>query len=249
MKLGSFRTFVRIDDPETGAIKSIAIKVKRFTVEEGTQFARDYYRSANPPSAVMLARKDTPDEQEIRITPAVVDGDGKITEKEKKEFVLSDEDIRKRRHAEMTDEQKAIYAKLDAEEEAFSNSFIIDTLRRYIRVVPGQDLETVDDFESDDVEPKTVHTGADLAAAFGGREDVTTSLIRVVHLENSQTEASKKVLRSVFGFVPFSAGHEKAADGQKPAQTAPAVNEPVSVVTVDADPNTTARSSGEPATD
>src|SRR4051812_37298694 len=67
MKLRSYRSTIYIDDPATGRRREVQLKIKRFAVEEGTRFARDYHRSANPPSAVMLARHDTPDEQAQKI--------------------------------------------------------------------------------------------------------------------------------------------------------------------------------------
>ncbi len=189
MKLGSYHATIHIDHPATGVRRAVRLKIKRFTVDEGTRFARDYHRSANPPSAVMLARHDVPDEQAQKIVKVAT----KPGEQDDLAYIVPDADIAKRRLSEMSPEQRALYDRLDAEEEAFSATFIMDTLQKYVRVLPGQDLETVDDFEDDDAAPRTVKTGADLAAVFGGREDIVTNLIRIVHLENAYTEAAKKV--------------------------------------------------------
>jgi hypothetical protein len=248
MKLGSFRTSIFVDDPQTGERREIKIKVKRFSVDEGTKFARDYNRSANPASLSMICRRDSEDEQATKIVPAVIRGD-RVIEPEREEFVIGNDEIAKRRLAEMDAETRARYDRLDAEEEKFSNDFIVDTLTNYVRVVPGQNITSVDDFENEDAPVEEVKTGRDLARLFGGHPTVVRDLLRAVHLENSQDEQAKKVLRQLFGFAPFSVERETVAVGQRPEQTADAASKPVSVVTVDAGQNTTAPLSGSEATD
>jgi hypothetical protein len=242
MQLKCFRTVLNIQDPETGLRKAIRIKIKNFTIDESTQFARDYHKSANPESSAMLCRKDAADEQEKEVLDAG-------TSKERSEFKIAQSEINKRRLSEMDEKTRAIYDKMDAEEEAFSKAFIVDTLKRFVRVEAGQDLNMSDDFENDDAQPKPISNGVELAHALGSREDVIRDLIRMVHLENTQTPIAKKVLRPLFGFVLFSAEHETAAVGQTPGQTADDASKPVSVATVDALPITTDQPSGSAATD
>jgi hypothetical protein len=225
MNLSSFKATIRIDDPLTGVVRDVKIRVKRMTVEEGTRFSRDYQRSANPPSDILIARKPEGDEQEKRTINAGAKNEREV-------FVIDDATIKLRRLAEMSVEDQAKYHAMDDAEEAFSHQFLTDTLKRYVRV--DDVITTTDDFEDADAEPMAVRTGADLARAFGGREDVLRDLLRVVHLENSQNEQAKKVLRPLFGFVPSSDERETDQHGQKPAPVAEPVASAVSVTSEDA---------------
>jgi hypothetical protein len=241
MQLKCHRSVINIHDPKSGAPKAVRLKIKAMTIEEQTKFGRDYYKSANPESNALVARKDTNDEQEKKLLDAG-------TKNEREEFVFSDAEIKNRRLQEMTAEERAKYDAMDAAEEAFSDEFIKHTLASYVRVESGQDLEFADDFENDDAEVKPIRNGLELANAYGG-ERIIRDLLRIVHVENTQEPPAKKVLRPLFGFVPFSEEHEKEQVGQKPGQTADPVNEPVSAVTVVAEPITTVPLSGSEATD
>ena len=203
MKVSRFYpSTIWIDDPETGENKEIRIKVKRFSVEEGAAFSRNYHRSANPPSAAMVARKDTPEEQ---------------AKDEKGVYKLSDEEIKARRLLEMDEETRRQYDEMDEDEEAFSRTFLVETITNYIRVEPEQIFE-----ETDGGEWKSVVDGAGLLRLFGGRQDILFQLLRAVRQENTLSAAAKKVLKSLSDSARSSVAQRMAAVGQKPEPTADA---------------------------
>lgn len=239
MNLKSYRTAIMLDDPETGERRKINLRIKRMTVPEGTKFSRDYYQAANPPSNSMICRKPDGEEQEKRTV-----GEG---EDAREVYVISEDEIKARRLAEMSPEQRAEYRRQDEAEETFANEFLMDTLRRYVRVETGQGLMMTDDFEDENAEPREVRTGLDLANLFGGREDVTRDLLRAVHLENSLNTVSKKVLRPLFGFAPSSGERETDQVGQKPDQTAGNAENSVSVSNEVANPEAAMSQSGSEA--
>ena len=154
------------------------------------------------------------------------------------EFVISDEEIRKRRLEEMTDVHRAAWEKTDAEDERFAASFIVDTVARYVTVEPGE-------IEVDDA-PLT--SGADLVRVFGGQTAALKALVRAVREENVLPTALKNAWRSARATTPSSNTPDLAVPGTAPGKTAasaePKGSAPAAAATADPSPG----SSGATAT-
>ncbi|HEY5658372.1 MAG TPA: hypothetical protein VIY27_11350 [Myxococcota bacterium] len=120
--------------------------------------------------------------------------------------------IQARRLAEMTDEQRAEYQALVRKEEAAAETFLLDAIRKYVEIEPGQ-LE----YETADGSTRDLRTGEDLLAAFGGNEAVMREAMQVIRRENTLTHAEKKRLRQLRGFESGSGGHPAGATGTEPA--------------------------------
>lgn len=232
MKVASYYpTTIRIDNPDTGDVEDIKIRVKRFTLEEASKFMRDYYRSANPPSAALVARKPDGPEQEKR----TVTLGGKTEEV----YVVTDDEVLKRRLVEMDETERQAYEEMDAEESDFSDRFLAETVTKYVTVERDQLYE-----EGPDGTEKQITSGADLLRVYGGRKDIMAQLLRAVHYENTLSAPAKKALRLVSDSVRSSVERRKAADGLKQEPTADAAGTSASAGTEGAaDPSQTPSSS------
>jgi type II secretory pathway component HofQ len=233
MKLSSFKKFIPVDDPETGEVRDIAVRVKRMSVAEASRFRRDYTRSSNPLSNAFLARLPDGPEQEKKtvIVKEATDSEPAVT---RESFVIDESTIQNRRFLEMTPAERARYDEMDEAEERFSENFISETCRKYIRVVEGQNLEAVDDFDDPNAAPVAVRTGEDLINLFGGRQDLQRLMLRLVHMENEQDEPRKKVLRPLFGLGRSLGEHKTDQAGKIPAPTVESAENAVSAEPEDA---------------
>lgn len=169
-----YHTSILVDDPDTGEVSELPINVARLGVEAMAVFMRDYQRMSDPPSnRLIFVRKPEGEEQERNANG---------------EPVVPLSVIATRRLAEMTDEQRAKYDKLDAEDEAFARAFLIRAVCEYITVPEGA-------LEFDGV---PVLDGKGLLRVFGGRRDVLQQLLVAIYAENSMSAAEKKVQRSLY---------------------------------------------------
>ena len=135
--------------------------------------------------------------------PAEPDSDDEV-------FVIPDSEIRTRRLAELSPIERAAWDGLDAEDEAFAASFIVETLTRYVQVAPDQ-------IEADGV---PVTSGADLVRYFGGQGAALKALVRAVREENLLPSALKNALRSARDTRPSSSTPDREAPGSEPGPTA-----------------------------
>ena len=102
MKVRSFYpAAIQLDDPETGELHELAIRVKRMDLDTFNRWAKDCKRAEDPASNRMLGRKPDGEEQEK-------DGQGN--------YAIDAEEIAKRCLAEMTDGERQRYDALDAED-------------------------------------------------------------------------------------------------------------------------------------
>lgn len=171
-----YETVLHVDDPDApGLMAKVPLKVKRLSLEEMSDFKRDYQRLADPPSnRLIFVRKPEGEEQERN---------------EKGEFVVPLEVVSQRRLVEMTPEQRVEYDTLDAEDEKFAKVFITRAIVNYTQVPTG---------ELEDEEGTPITTGADLVRMFGSRRDILLQLIVSIWAENTLSASEKKVQRSLF---------------------------------------------------
>lgn len=225
--LNFYPTTILIDDPETGAAVTVRVRVTRMSLDQSSRFKRDYYRSANPPSKALLARRPDGDEQ-------AKGPDGK--------FLLSDDLIRARRLMEMSDDEREDFDRREDEEEAFSVQFLTRSITDYIAVEPEQLYE-----DGQDGKPRSITTGADMLRLFGGRSDVLAQLLRAIDVENTWSTAGKNALRSLSASARSSDAPQPVAVGPKPEPTAADAGTAASAPTEDADAQARTRSSSSSA--
>lgn len=173
--LRHFDAVLVVDNPETETMThEVKVRVKKLTLEEMSDYKRDYQRMSDPPSNRMVfVRKPDGEEQERN---------------EKDEYVIPLEAIAARRLAEMTEEQRKKYDAMDAEDEKFARRFISESITKYVTVYP-------DELTDEDDNP--IVTGADLLREFGGNRNVLLQLIVMIWAENTMSAAEKKVRRSL----------------------------------------------------
>jgi hypothetical protein len=145
-------------------------------------------------------------------------------------FVIPLDEIRRRRIAEMSVEERAQFEALEQREDDDVDRFLTETVSRFVSVEPGQLVET--DLASGEV--SSVTTGEQLVGIFGARQDVLLGLVDMVRIENTIPEASKKALRSLFASSVSSSAPAKDPAGNGPAPTATPVGERDSAPVVDA---------------
>ncbi len=131
-------------------------------------------------------------------------------------FVVSDEEIRVRRLAEMSNEALAAWQALVRREEAEERAFIVQTITDYVTVEPGQLVLA----EAAGDRPLTA--GADLVRYFGGRVLELRGLTHLVMVENQLSAARKKAWRSLWSSNGSSEASAKAHLGTEPVATAAA---------------------------
>jgi hypothetical protein len=198
MKVRSFYpATIQLDDPETGELREVAIRVKRMDLDTFSRWAKDCKRSEDPASNRMLGRKPDGEEQEK-------DDQGN--------YKIDAEEVARRRLVEMTDDERKRYDALDAEDEAFSKKFLAESIRQYVTVEDGE-LS----YEDENGEEVTVRTGVQLLKLYGARRDVLAQLIRAIWQENTVSANTKKVWRSLSALRRSLNAQALAAVGQIPA--------------------------------
>lgn len=218
MKVRSYYpTTIQIDDPDTGELVTVRVRIKRLTLEQASRFKRDFYRSGNPPTAALLARTPDRDEQ------------AKTTVNGVEQYVLPADVIRARRLAEMSDAERAELLRHEDEEEQFSIEFLAGVIRDYVSIEDGQLYEDVEGGEQ-----RPIISGEDVLRVYGGRSDVLRGLLWAVFAENTLDAAAKKASRSLFDSARSSDARPSAAPGPTPAPTAADAGTAASAATEDA---------------
>jgi hypothetical protein len=123
------------------------------------------------------------------------------------QFIVDDEEIRRRRWAELDDAGRKKYDALVREDEEAFDLFVTEALGRYVRVDPGMEFEHEAADGTVTVQP--VKTGADLSRCFGGRQDFISALVRRVREENRIGDALKNALRSRSASAPSSSANDR----------------------------------------
>ena len=144
------------------------------------------------------------------------------------EFVMPDAEVRKRRLAEMTPEQRAAWDVLDAADEQRAADFIIDTISRYVTVEAGE-IEQ----EGEDGTVTALTSGADVVRFFGGHASALRSLVGCVREENTLSTALKNALRSARDSRRSSDAADLDPVGAKPDAPVPPVESGDSAATAD----------------
>jgi hypothetical protein len=109
-------------------------------------------------------------------------------------FVVPDEEIRRRRLAEMTRDDRAAWTRLVEEEEAAEVAFLTQAIATYVALEPGQVSGTGASGETTDIV-----TGEDILRVWGNKIDDLRALVALVRIENDLSESRKKALRSLYG--------------------------------------------------
>lgn len=162
---------------------------------------------------------------------------------QKEEFVIDDAEIRRRRLVEMTDEQRARYEALVAEEDAFADAFVRDQLSAHLTIAAGQIGE------GPEGEAVDVTSGADFVRIFGARREVLLHALSTLHDENTLPAPLKNALRSLRDSQRSSGARERkamtTADGERPEGPATNVESTPSATTGTATASSEATSSTE----
>ena len=210
-------------DPETNAVQTIPLQIVRMIVDQGKAFNAAWDARMEPPSARSIYRQPEGDEQETSA---------------KGVFVVSDEEVRRRRIQEMTDEPRAAFLAQEHVDASAEYDFCVDTVRQYVRVAPalrpdGTTHRYLMELE-DGGEPFELRTGEDLVRAFGGSLKQLRQLTRAVFVENILGPQEKKLLRLLSDSKPSSSGPTPAAAGPTPDATAAPVASVASASLADA---------------
>jgi len=142
---------------------AIEVRCARVHGEPLSELMHGFRRMYSRPSAALRSYRIAPEERET--TP-----DGA--------FVISDEEIQRRRLAELTPEQRAEYERYREDEEQHARAFVTKMIEQHVSVLPGQiEIEDLATGESRDVT-----TGAELVDLYGARPDVMTALLGAIML-------------------------------------------------------------------
>ncbi len=148
--------------------------------------------------------------------------------KEIEVFVVPDEEIVRRRRAEMTSDERARLDQLEAEEDADAQQTIATALE-CIAIEPGQIA-----IEEEDGRLVPVTSGVVLGALYASRVDVLRACVREVWAANTLSAVLKNVSGSQSDSQPSSSASGKAAPGPRPETTAAGVAREDSAGTADA---------------
>lgn len=218
-----FKRNLPLDEGLEGADGTFPVRLRRFNVDMLIAFQRGYARVVSPESEKHITRR--PDDA---LEQEQVDG----------VFVIADDEIRRRRLAEMTTEQRASYDKALEIDNAFVLNFCHEQISQHVWLAPGDVLTVVQDDESiirvtsvPDTRP-TQQPGAKLAEAFRSNLPVLIWLVKALHHENTLSSSQKKVLRSLSGSTASSPRRAAGAapGGATPAATAAPVETAGSVL-------------------
>ena len=194
-----------IDDAD-GNVVEIPLRIKRFTLAEMQAEQAHRYRLEHPDEDRFIVRRQDGDEQET--VPVTV---GQITMPRPK---VSDDEVRRRRLAEMGEAESAAYHQAREAHEAFVLAFAERVVRAYIRVAPACRLQIEDGGMA-----RAVQTGDDLVRVFGGNKTLLLGMAQAVLEENFASPAEKKASRSRSSSSTGST--PPAGAGPTPETTAP----------------------------
>jgi hypothetical protein len=194
----------------------VRVRVARFTLEQFKLFKREFDQiNSEAHKRPLLIRHHGDEEQ--------VGDDGKT-------FVIPDDEIMRRRLAEMTPEDRATYEKADA------------ALTDYVTVEEGE-IEITENGV-----PRWLTTGAELVEFFGARQAVLRNVLAEVYLQNTASDALKNVWRSRLGSGDSSLERDPEANGARPEPPVESVKSEGSAGSEAATASTAAISSGSTAT-
>jgi len=224
MKIQTFYPItLDLEDPDTGERQAIRARVARLTLEQCAAFNRDLYRSANPPSASLIARQPDGPEQARRTLTLEP---GRTIEGA---FIVPADEVRARRLAEMAPDARAAFEALEDAEASAADRFVRESITAYVSIEPGQLFE-----DGPDGAPVPIVTGADVVRAFGGRVDVLQACLRSIRNENTLSPSAKKALRSRSDSARISDAPVTVPPGATQAPTVSGAGIAASVVTEDA---------------
>lgn len=193
---------VTLDDDAGGA--ALPIRIRRFTIAQLQAFLPGFERMVSPPSERVFARQPEGPEQELE--PAV---DGKSA-RYRVPFV----EVRRRRLAEMTPEQRAAFDQAAAEDQAAILEFCRGVIAEHVWLPPNVRL-VIEDEKGQEHRPTS---GAALAQAFEGNLVTLMLLTRLVGDANMVGADAKKAWRSSSSSTPSSNAPQDR--GERPAATA-----------------------------
>jgi hypothetical protein len=221
----------------------VRLRIDRLNVRDATAFHRDFWRVDQPMSEQAL-RFRKPDELETRPKArprspaeiAAVEALYRLRERvdadlgrdvdialeafpdqpDGEEFVVTDTEIRRRRLAEMTADERDTWNRQVAEDDAFAFEFLQRAVK-HVRVEPGQVF-----IEEEDGTKREVTDGAELVELFGSDPQVRRQVVWAVWFENNATDELKNALRSQLDSGGSSNERDQAAVGLRPE--APAAN-------------------------
>lgn len=197
---------IAIRDDDTSETRVIPIRIRRLGVSEMGQFQEGFRRVVNPKSARFIYRKIDGDEQQM------------IGEGAAATFVISDDEVARRRVEEMSAERRAEFEQLQGDDNRHLDEFSARMIAAHVWVAPGFSL-TVED---DNGEERAASSGEALAEVLAGNLSVRGALLGLIYSANSLTADQKKALRSQSALNGSSSTHVggAAAAGVKPVPTA-----------------------------
>lgn len=148
------------------------------------------------------------------------------------QFVIDDEEIKRRRRLEMTDQERANYERVQAADRAAFEANVRKGLDAYVRVVPGQ-ITLVDEDTGERVD---VRTGAQLSRCIGSENGLLFRLLLLIREVNTLGDRAKNGSGSHSISSSSSSGRDPKASGAPPA-AAPTVAPPDSATTAAVTPS------------
>ncbi len=186
-------------DADGGEVE-IPIRVRRFTPDQLVEFQVGWSFCQNPPSERAIYRK--PDEMEFRSGTTM--------------YVIPPAEIRRRRLVEMTEAERVAFEAADRADAEHVRVFCSEQVSTHVTVDPTVKLVV----EDDQGDPRTVKTGADLVAVFGGNLETLMEFTAAIWFENTLSPAKKKALRARSASTTSSAPSSPDPTGTAPAETA-----------------------------
>ena len=197
--------------PATATIdgRDLKLRIARFTLEQYTEFMRDFARSGRilKRDELVLRPYKRPKLNPLTGQPILVEDK---TTGEKVPILDDDETAFARMELEETPEDRQRREARDAEDVAFSQRFLVDAISNYITVEPKQ-------LASDD---GPITTGARLLRFYVARQDVLQQLLGLIYMENALSDDTKKKLRARSTSATTSTPSINPVAGDAPAPTA-----------------------------
>lgn len=193
------------DDAET---PRLPLRIRRFSVAQLQAFLPGFERMVNPPSERIFARQADGPEQE---------------QDEQRRYRMPFTEVRRRRLAEMTAEQRAAFDVEAQADQAAILAFCTEVVAQHVWLPPDVSLRV----QSDGGGTRKLRTGlgvdanrpgAELAEAFSGNLLTLMAIVQMVADDNMLSAAAKKVWRSSPSSRPSSSGPQDR--GARPETTA-----------------------------
>lgn len=198
---------VQIEDAD-GNVVDLPIRVRRFTLEQLQAFSAARKRAQDNPAERQIYRKPDGDEQAKE--PLTYQGATVQVP------AVPDSEIRRRRLAEMTPEQREAFVREEEDAEARIAEFHRNAITEHVWVKPGVRLVV----EDEGGQTRDVRSGADLLAVFGGNVTTLKALSDAVFEENTLSAEDKKKRRSLSDSMSSSPASRPSPAGDAPDATA-----------------------------